>query len=144
RICGVQFPDDFLASYQIHDGQGRNAGRSFVPERWWHDPYDLLPLKEIARARSIWKDLLDKGEFRGRKSRPGNGVRSDWWHPGWVPFAGNGSGNFLCIDLAPTDKGRVGQVVEMRHDSRWRRRLAVSFADFLRELAERWETLSAK
>lgn len=37
-------------------------------------------------------------------------------HPAWVPFADDGGGNALCLDLAPGPQGRPGQVIELGRD----------------------------
>lgn len=142
QACGVELPADYRASLAIHDGQ-TEGDEPLVPEDWVDGPYDLLPAKEIITEWKMWKGLLDGGEFRGQTSTPDEGIRNDWWHPGWVPVATNYSGDYLCLDLAPIAPGRTGQVIEMRHDAEGRRLLAGSFAEFLRELADRWESLAA-
>jgi cell wall assembly regulator SMI1 len=144
KTCGISLPADFLASCAIHDGQKPGAEESLVPEDWFDGPYELLPAETIVREWNMWKSLVDAGEFRNQTSTPDDGIRDAWWHPRWIPIAGNGGGDFLCLDLAPADKGRVGQVIEMRHDSPARRFVAVTFADFLRELADRLENLAAQ
>jgi cell wall assembly regulator SMI1 len=56
-----------------------------------------------------------------------------------VPVASNGGGDALCVDLAPAPGGAVGQVITMSHESGERRRVAGSFAELLRRLAEHYE-----
>jgi cell wall assembly regulator SMI1/ankyrin repeat protein len=143
KTCGISLPADFLASCAIHDGQKPGADESLVPEDWFDGPYELLPAAAIVSEWNMWKSLVDGGEFRNQSSAPDDGIRDAWWHPGWIPIAGNGGGDFLCLDLAPVDKGRIGQVIELRHDSPARRMGAASFAEFLREVAERWENRAA-
>jgi len=87
--------------------------------------------------------LVDAGEFATDTSTPDEGIRSDWWHPGWIPFASNGCGDSLCIDLAPTATGVAGQIISMNHETAQRRLLAPSFAQFLNQLAEQLEDDSA-
>lgn len=141
QASGIQLVGDFRASWAIHDGQ---LGGELIPEDWFDQPYELLPAESIITEWKTWKSLIDTGEFRNDESTPDDGIRADWYHPAWIPIASNGGGDFLCLDFAPVAKGRVGQVIEMRHDSPTRRLVAGSFVEFLRELAERWESRSAE
>jgi cell wall assembly regulator SMI1 len=53
-----------------------------------------------------------------------------------VPFASNGGGDSMCLDMAPTARGTGGQVISMNHETGVRQRLAPSFAEFLNRLVE--------
>lgn len=45
------------------------------------------------------------------------GVIQDlWWHEFWIPFAEDGGGNFLCIDMAPGPNGNLGQIIQVERD----------------------------
>jgi hypothetical protein len=47
-----------------------------------------------------------------REATPDNGfVQFTWWHPGWLPLAMDSAGNLYCIDLAPAERGTIGQVI---------------------------------
>jgi cell wall assembly regulator SMI1 len=117
RLIGLTLPDDFKASYLIHNGQRDDVEEAFVPEDWLGEPYYLMPLPEVSGEWKSWKGLVDVDEFKGRECSPGEGIRPDWWHPGWVPFIGNGAGDSLCMDLAPAAAGKKGQVIQMSHES---------------------------
>jgi cell wall assembly regulator SMI1/ankyrin repeat protein len=140
--CGVTLPEDFKASLRVHDGQDGD-GEALIPSVFTDDEYELLRLQEIASEWDSWKGLVDAGEFAADASAPDEGIRSDWWHPGWIPFASNGRGDSLCIDLAPTAAGVAGQVISMNHETAQRRHLAPSFAEFLKQVAEQLEDDSA-
>ncbi len=43
-------------------------------------------------------------------------IINKWWSPSWVPFAMNGGGDLLCIDLSPGKKGIKGQVINFFND----------------------------
>jgi cell wall assembly regulator SMI1 len=141
--CGVTLPEDFKASLRVHDGQAGD-GETLIPSVFTDEEYELLPLQEIASEWDSWKSLVDAGEFAAVASAPDEGIRSDWWHPGWIPFASNGRGDSLCIDLAPTAAGVAGQVISMNHETAQRLHLAPSFAQFLHQLAEQLEDDSAE
>jgi cell wall assembly regulator SMI1 len=137
---GAKLPDDLRASYLLHNGQPQGAPALFPHE--YGDlgcGYWLLSVEGILRDWGVWKDLNDGGEFSGLTAIPDEGVRSDWWHPGWLPIAADGGGDFLCVDLAPDAGGTMGQVIQMCHDDGKRPRLAASFAQVLAQLAEHYE-----
>ena len=50
------------------------------------------------------------------KSDTGEFNQPSWWLRGWIPFCGDGGGNFLCVDLAGAFGGPKGQVIEFWHD----------------------------
>jgi cell wall assembly regulator SMI1 len=136
---GVTLPADFRASYLLVNGQ-KDEGEGLIPAEDPSDEgYDLVPLPAILGEWQSWVSLLDINEFQGRTSSPDPGVRDDWWHRGWIPFASNGGGDSLCIDLAPAEGGTVGQVISMSHETGDRPILAKSFAEFLALLVQRWE-----
>jgi cell wall assembly regulator SMI1 len=62
-----------------------------------------------------------------------------WWRGGWVPFLGNGGGDYLCLDVAAEDGGAPGQLVAFWHDRENRPIEFESFEAWLRELAESME-----
>lgn len=136
---GVKLPSDFKESYQLHNGQ--KEGDLIPPPNNNDSGYILLPLKDILNEWKMWKGLIDKGEFANDESNPAKGIRTDWWHPGWIPFASNGGGDSFCIDLAPAKGGKAGQIITMNHESAERELLAPSFAAWLATLAEDLENV---
>lgn len=65
------------------------------------------------------------------------GVRPEFWNPNWIPFAAAADrGDYLMLDFAPARGGRIGQVIEWRHDTNERRVVAPSLEAFLKEIAE--------
>jgi cell wall assembly regulator SMI1 len=136
----VQLPADVRTSYLLHDGQKPGADGLF-PEGFadLDSDYVLLSLSEIQADWSCWKGMADQGNLAHRAANPDDGVRADWWNPGWVPVASNGGGDSLCIDLAPADGGTRGQVILMSHERPDRARLAGSFGELLDRLAAHYE-----
>lgn len=128
---GVTLPEDFKESCAIHDGQ--KGETDLIPIDY--GTYFLLPLSKIPGEQKIWHDVLKSGDFQGLQGEPEEGVSSDWWNPGWIPFASNGAGDNLCLDLAPTLKGTTGQVIKVEHDNAARNLLARSFGEWLQGLA---------
>ena len=54
----------------------------------------------------------------------------------WIPFASDGHGDYLCLDLAPATFGKKGQIISFSHESGKRRLVAESFGEWLRDLAD--------
>jgi cell wall assembly regulator SMI1 len=129
---GVSLPAQFIESYSHHDGQKGDC--DFIPDGY--GTFYLLTLRDIPREWRLWNELTDSGEFDHQEATPDEGVAEDWWNRGWIPFASNGGGDHLCIDLAPAKGGKVGQVIKMQHDDSDRKLLAPSFAAWLNHLAE--------
>lgn len=98
-----------------------------------------LTLEEILAERKMRIDLTERGQFADLTPRSDEGVAAVWWHPDWIPFAGNGGGDLLGLDLAPTPSGRAGQVITHAHETGRHRLLGPSLAAYLQALAERVE-----
>ncbi len=128
---GVTLPTDMAASYRIHNGAGDDLSVSFGG---WYDFFDL---DRILDEWTVWKELLDGGEFEGEASEPkDSGIRPDWWNAAWIPITGDGGGNHLCVDLAPAGGGTVGQIITMWHDDTDRELIAPSFTALLQKWAD--------
>jgi cell wall assembly regulator SMI1 len=121
---GADLPADFLAFYRIHNGQRAEAGGLY-------DGEELLSVARMQAEWTIWNDLLKSGDFADAVSTPAAGVRSDWWHPGWLPLTYDGAGNHWCLDLAPTEAGTRGQIIRMWHDDDERPVIADSFSAWM-------------
>jgi cell wall assembly regulator SMI1/nucleoid DNA-binding protein len=121
-------PEDYLARMAEQNGTD-----SPVFEGWTVDRVDALP--EQWRGLQSW--LPEPGD-PGRYDAVGP-VRPVYLHPRWIPFAWDGAGNHLCLDLAPAAGGAEGQVVEFVHDDGKRQVLAPSFTAWLTGIADRLE-----
>jgi cell wall assembly regulator SMI1/ankyrin repeat protein len=136
KAVGTKLPADFKESCQIHNGQKHSEGDLILPLVEGDEGYFLLSCADSAGEWQCWKELADSGEFANKESGPDIGIQDTWWHPGWVPIASNGGGDSICLDLAPTEEGRVGQVITMNHETAKRELLAPSFAQWLADWAK--------
>jgi cell wall assembly regulator SMI1 len=119
-------------SYQRHDGQADDADGLFPTGFADLDcDYFLMPLAEVQGEWEMWQELQEEGEFDGNTALSDDGVRADWWNAGWLPLAGNGAGDLLCIDLNPAKGGSRGQVIRVSHEGGERPRLAKSLGEWL-------------
>ncbi len=126
NALGTNLPEDFIACLKIHNGQSNIAGGLF-------DNSEFLSTGAIVEQWTVWKELLDSGDFDGIESEPEEGIRSDWWNAGWIPITHNGGGDHYCMDLAPDKGGQSGQVITMWHDMAERRIEEKSFGEWFRK-----------
>jgi cell wall assembly regulator SMI1 len=126
-----ELPTDFRDSYRIHNGSGS--------EQIFPCPDDIsyywMSISEMGQDWQMMKELLEGGEFVGRQAQSERGIRADWWHVGWLPFASNGGGDYFCIDHAPAAGGKQGQIITMNHESGEHKLLAPSLREWLYRFA---------
>lgn len=126
---GVTLPADYIECLKVHNGQKGNADGLF-------SGLEFLSTRRIQSEWTIWKNLLDSGDFDGDRSVPASGIRADWWNPKWIPFTYNGGGDHLCLDLDPTSEGRTGQIIALWHDDNARQMESSSFAQWFSDFVD--------
>jgi cell wall assembly regulator SMI1 len=112
-------PSAFHELYQWHDGQSFDCYEAFQDNRVF------MALDDARESHEILTELLDAGEFQ----------RANWWSRHWVPFLYNGAGDYVCVDLAGTFTGQVGQIIEFWHDDAGRNVIAPSLEAWLADYA---------
>ncbi|MCA9032836.1 MAG: SMI1/KNR4 family protein, partial [Planctomycetaceae bacterium] len=134
-----QLPSELREFYAILNGADESG--VFPSQDEWDDmAYGPLPLEQIVDEWTSQKELLDMGDFADRDPSSASGIANDWWNISWIPFAGNGGGDFICIDLAPASGGTCGQIITHSHESGEHVVLASSLADYLQQLADAMES----
>jgi len=111
ELAALGVPAEWRALWAQHDGEGPVllGGWSF------------LPVNGGTESVLVERDnLLEMGRHLAEEPPPTvvGPARAVWAHSGWIPFATDYSGCFLCIDLAPTHEGRMGQVLLVDDDER--------------------------
>ncbi len=102
QALGVDFPAAFRESLQVHDGEGED-------EAWLFGSYSLLSLEFIVKLWQQEKDAIAEMDADGWEAEYiAPEIKEVPWNRKWVPFAYDGSGGYLCIDLDPTDQGGCG------------------------------------
>ncbi len=139
EAMGVDLPSEVKECYRIHDGQriipipvSSMTDLRCVPS--FLDGHAWLGLADMVWHWRILKELLDKGTFARVEGEPRGPVRSDWWHPRWIPLTDD-DGYMKCLDLAPKSQGRVGQVIFWCHDAAQRGVIAGSLTEWLARFA---------
>ncbi len=122
-------PEAVRQSYLIHDGQDELAFALV-------DPWQLFSLKSIIRNWQEMQELAEAGTFEGTEVESSGPVRAQWWNPAWIPFAGNGAGDYLCVDLDPKKTQRSGQVITFWHADNKREVISPGFKKWLKRFSE--------
>ncbi len=117
---GYKLPEGVRAFWQRHDGATSGAGRDTIPDDdafFLETGFQLFGLAEIAKA---WASEIESYSRLGPEYDPPDwtpsGVKKEWWARGWMPFAYDGGGDYLLLDLDPAPGGQVGQVLHYWHD----------------------------
>jgi cell wall assembly regulator SMI1 len=121
RQLGHVFPVSYSACLRIHAGQQGKA-------KWLFAGYEFLSPVNVILSWAAWNVLLQDGDLPTTSAQPDTGIQLVWWSRGWIPFASNGGGDFLCLDMTPALSGSEGQVIEVFHDFPARKRLAPDFS----------------
>jgi cell wall assembly regulator SMI1 len=104
----LKLPADLKKSYLLHNG---SQERGVFPYAYY-----LLSTSEIIREWLSWRDGVESGQFDRLNPSP-RGSMKKWWNPKWIPFTANGSGDHDCVDMDPTKRGKVGQVIRFSHET---------------------------
>ncbi|HLJ92176.1 MAG TPA: ankyrin repeat domain-containing protein [Gemmataceae bacterium] len=136
EAIGGMLPEEFRDYLFTNNGQ-KEAAEPLVPPWLEFDvAYRLLGAREILGQWKMMHRVKAGGDFDDGRPSPDKGIRRTWWDEGWVPFADNGSGDYVCLDLHPAKEGKRGQVVHFSHESGRRLLLAKSFAAWLAAVAQ--------
>lgn len=117
-------PEELVDGLRRHDGQVRKG-----PGLFGEMAYSSCVA--IATDWGSLTQLANDGDFDDLPNAPDDGIASAWWHAGWIPFASNGAGDHLCIDMAPARGGRQGQIITFQHDHPRRRLIGSSLGTWL-------------
>ncbi|WP_437723468.1 SMI1/KNR4 family protein [Sorangium sp. So ce861] len=137
EALGFAYPDELAASLRVHDGQGPYFGQSALGTWAAHSCDDIAGLWAM-----YGEQAADRSPVHDEGIIADPGVRPRSWHERWIPFAINGDGDALVVDVDPAPGGAVGQIVRLHHDAdgtRTCRLEAPSLATWLSELADQME-----
>ncbi|MEL6479682.1 MAG: SMI1/KNR4 family protein [Pseudomonadota bacterium] len=127
-VIGRALPEELKTLLRLNDGAAEHLLVVF-PGSWV-----LNPAAEVAASWKIWADLHDEDYMRDPEAVTGQSDRikqDEHFRLAWIPFAANGMGDSLCIDLDPGPAGQVGQIISQYHDEDTRDVLGDSLAEFL-------------
>ncbi len=130
---GFSLPDDFKASYSIHNGSGdaplMAAGPLFSVDQMldeWADWYAMYGSFDATAAQlQVRYDVPDQ-------------IKPTVWNNRWLPFCGM-FGSSHCLDLDPTESGTHGQIISYSLNVGPITLIATSLGDYLEAFAEQLE-----
>lgn len=93
---------------------------------------DFLGIEDALEAReAMAKRAPQYRDYAAAEPRDAR-IKSGWFEPGWLPFAGFGGATLLFLsDGSPAANGRSGQILGFVHDPDEIVYIAPSFAEFL-------------
>lgn len=139
KVLQEELPKEYIEFYSIHDGQKHPADVVSSSGGLFYGAL-FLPLKTMLSQWSVLKELRDEGRLQGT-SKPDGSIKTDWWHPGWIPLVTDPFGHHpACLDLAPTKEADRGQIISWWNDDPERELLDNSlrdwFGNYIEELEE--------
>lgn len=105
QVTGLNLPSEFRTLYGTCNGEGDGLFGFMAGFRW-------MTLEEVQRD---WKGLL-KSAYSIVSDQPGH-IQEGAYQKGWIPFADDGGGSFLAMDLMPGPSGTYGQIITIDHES---------------------------
>ncbi|WP_221089114.1 SMI1/KNR4 family protein [Deinococcus aquaedulcis] len=118
---GLPLPPAVQSSYSTHDGQNGILPGVLFGLTW-------LPLGRAVQEHATWMDLAQ--DDPALTSEPEGAIRAVNFSRGWLPFATDGGGNGLAVDLDPGGAGKAGQVITYGPDEALRRVVAPDLDTF--------------
>jgi cell wall assembly regulator SMI1 len=119
---GLELPEEFLKLYRWHDGQEPGCTGVFYG-------LEFLPLSKVLKE---WRFAAEEAaSLDPVEPSPSWVVRRSIANRHWIPFAGDGGGNFLAIDLQPGPRGVRGQVINFGSDEVLQYALAPNVTAFI-------------
>ncbi len=137
-VLGVVLPDGYRKLYSINNGElfppweGVVLGLIFEPlERTIAKIQGWQSARNDAKAHDLFRER-ERGESDAfnLSSTPAGHIRLTPLNPLWVPFLGDGGGNYIGVDLDPGLHGMRGQVINFGRDYEPQRVLATDLASF--------------
>ncbi|TDM05243.1 SMI1/KNR4 family protein [Macrococcus lamae] len=120
-VFGAPIDEQFIKLYKAADGESFESPGLFFGLEW-------MPLQ----------DVISEVEFNQEEEeeisvdvQPPGAIKEEYYYAHWLPFATDGSGNFLAIDMDPGETGKKGQVISYGSDLDTFYVVADSLNDFL-------------
>jgi cell wall assembly regulator SMI1 len=133
---GLTLPEDFKASYLLHNGGYLILLASEM---------NIFSLDDLVATWQMFQQLAEEETWTdaGPPYYVGNSLEGSnfeaiqpvWWDTHWIPFGRDLAGNCCCIDFNPTEEGLPGQIIDWDHEVGPSRVLAHSFSEVLSTFA---------
>lgn len=126
RALGAPLPADFKALYAA---TGAIKGL--------FNGFDLLSAEACATEHANWMAIYEDWTLDDLQScsSADPGIHPVYYMPRWIPFVDRIGGDYLAIDLGPTEEGTYGQIIAAGRDTDRKRLLAKSLTELLAKAA---------
>jgi len=121
---GLIIPEDLHRLLMIADGETRNSAGAVGNWRF-------MSINEIQAAWGWLAQISVKGAFDGLTPQLSPYLQNHWWHPGWIPLISSDTGCYYCLDTAPSEVERTGQMLLFCQEHPARPLVAASLAAWL-------------
>lgn len=128
----MHIPEILINFYKAHNihWNAVTAVFTFFVNGW---NYDLLPFEDIYEH---WQNnvALNTGENLDHSNYPNYDARikiNNYTNSNWIPFAEGRNGDYLMIDLDPSEQGQYGQIIELQNESWERNVIANTLEEFI-------------
>lgn len=128
----VVFPDNLQQWYRMFDGQSAHSEHVFNCAIWL----------SLERMQLAWQQMnMRAAEMHNEDNALSldDEVQALWWHDAWLPLSEDTQGNYVCVDLAPTEEGEIGQIIRVSRDNMARSLEAASLEAWLEAHVEALE-----
>lgn len=122
-IVGFSLPTNFKGLYLEINGEKQYIGSILG--------FELMSIEKIIREYKILQDAP-----YSVMSNEMDKVKEGKFQKGWVPFADDGSGSFIVMDLEPASKGSIGQIITVDRDSDISYVLASSLEELIEKISD--------
>ncbi|MCM3340552.1 SMI1/KNR4 family protein [Paenibacillus sp. MER TA 81-3] len=107
-VAGYILPESFKMLYALHNGEKSGEHLLMLGFYW-------MSLQDILYEMKGQLEIAEEYEF-DTISYQKEYIQEVTWSPGWIPFAADGSGNYIALDLTPGVHGKVGQIISCGRD----------------------------
>lgn len=125
-----ELPEDYKAFLNIHNGQVSDT-----------EPMvrfsSLMPIEKVVKSHKELLELFDDEDEP--PSIPDEEIQPLPFSKSWIPI-GNFQRNYLCIDMEPSEKGNVGQIILIMTDNPYYELISKNFTEFLSLYFEQLQT----
>ena len=108
---GQPLPVEIKQAYQVADGQRSALPGGLFGMQW-------LSLEKSRQEYQVWQNI--SAEDSSLCCKPDGAIQPLNFSPAWFPFAVDGGGNGLAVDLDPGKAGKPGQVITYGPDEQTR------------------------
>lgn len=129
KIIGISFPKELAELYKCNNGNIETSNEAIFLGGILG--LDFLCIEEVVEEWEAWRELDDEDLDEFSTSTPEKAIKCTYTNKGWIPFAADGGGNFIGIDMEPDVNGIAGQVINFGRDEDNKYVLAENLSQFL-------------